>query len=1057
VRKSLRFVTLAVLCGALGLAGYTVSVQRGGRVEPVNEVLAAAGSEPGFFSSETTESGDDYRISALTVFSNVALHVKDNYVNPERIDPKEMLLAALNEIERQVAEVLVEDMGQGKVRVRVMQHEKIVHIDDVESLWEINLKLREVFRFFEKHLPPQKDMRAIEYAAVNGALSTLDPHSVLLKPDAFQDMKTSTKGEFGGLGIVISQREGKLTIVSPLEGTPASRAGLLAGDIISRIGEVSTVSMPIEEAVNMLRGPEGSKVTIWVERKTWAEGKRFALTRERIKIESVEEQLLSDNVGYIKIKNFQQNTGKDLEEKLTKLQEQAGGKLKGLVLDLRNNPGGLLEQAIRVSDKFLTSGDIVTTVGYGNKLREPKKARWSGTESELPIAVLVNNGSASASEIVAGALRNLDRAVIIGERTFGKGSVQVLYDFADNSALKLTIAQYLTPGGISIQNVGVTPDIELKSAHLEEARVNLFYEPESHRENSLDKHLDRQSDVSTENVDEGSKMRLTYLVEKEAPQPEGDAEDDTPRGKFEEDFPMKLARELLIAAGAPSRLQTIKNGTAMLKQREAEEAKRIQEKITSLGLDWSEGQADAAGLQPKAEVELKLIGGTGDHVNAGGEVKVEATVKNTGTAPFYRLRATLDSEHPSFKGRELLFGRINPGESRSWTIATKFAKDMPSRSDFLKLRLETASGARSEEVVQTVVTKHVPHPQFGYTYVIDDSKKGDGDGILEAGEEVDLVVFVTNSGSGDADEVWLRLKSAAGEDLFLKRGRADIGKIKAGETKSARLKFSVRKNQTPGRDGLPVELTIADTGTSEWMEDQFSLVAEGKKQAMPGKARGGVTMKKDSMIYAAADAKSEIIGVASKGTKLSHSARIGELLRVDLEEETFGWVLAEDARMTGKPKGFPTAKQLVYQTKRRAPTIKLDTELGESVVESEGITLSGTINGRELRDMYVLLNDKKVFFASGPNSVGPGETTVTVEKPEGEKAVWTAPNESAAVLPFKVDLRLKEGSNRVLIVARLDEKVISYRTLYVSRRAARAAEVAEANRNVEKPGKTAVH
>ena len=470
-----------------------------------------------------------------------------------------MLVAALNEIERQIAEVLVEDAGEGRLSIRVMDAEKILHIDDVESLWEINLKLRDVFRFFEKNLPPQKDIRLIEYAAVNGALSTLDPHSVLLKPEAFAEMKTSTKGEFGGLGIVISVRDNKLTIVSPLDGTPADRAGLKSGDVISRIGDVSTVSMGIEEAVRLLRGPEGTKVTIWVDRKAWPDSRRFNIVRERIKIESVEGELLSQNVGYIKVKNFQQNTGQDLEDELKEITRKAGGKLNGLVIDLRNNPGGLLEQAIRVSDKFLTSGDIVTTVGYGNRLRDPKRARWSGTESELPVAVLVNKGSASASEIVAGALKNLDRAVVIGERTFGKGSVQVLYDFSDNSALKLTIAQYLTPGGVSIQNEGVTPDIALKPAWLQEEAVRLYYEPEGHREKNLKSHLARAGKQASE---QEPSYRLTYLLERDE-EPAADQEGEEPKEetaaeKLDQDYPIRFAREFLLAAGRPSRTKMLR-------------------------------------------------------------------------------------------------------------------------------------------------------------------------------------------------------------------------------------------------------------------------------------------------------------------------------------------------------------------------------------------------------------------------------------------------------------------------------------------------------------------
>jgi carboxyl-terminal processing protease len=1011
----LRSFVLIAVCGALAWAGYGVSVLRAGNEAPFSEVLAAAGGESGFLSNTETNGGkDNYRISALSVFSNVALHVKDNYVDPERIDPKEMLVSALREIERQVAEVLVEDLGNGRLVVRVMEHEKPVYIDDVESLWEINLKLRDVFRFFEKHLPPQQDVRAIEYAAVNGALATLDPHSVLLKPEAFAEMKTSTKGEFGGLGIVISVRDSKLTIISPLEGTPASRAGLKAGDVITRIGDVSTVSMPIEEAVRMLRGPEGSKVTIWVTRKGWSDDKRYDIVRERIKIESVESKLLSNNVGYIRIKNFQQNTGKDLEEQLEELRRKADGNLKGLVMDLRNNPGGLLEQAIRVSDKFLTSGDIVTTVGYGNKLREPKRARWSGTESELPIAVLVNKGSASASEIVAGALKNLDRAVIIGERTFGKGSVQVLYDFADNSALKLTIAQYLTPGGISIQNEGVAPDFELKPARLEENRVNLFYEPEGHREKNLDKHLDR---AGTKAIPESRpKFSMKYLLEStEESEDEEVVEEEY--NEFKEDYQIRFAREFLASMGNRSRTKMVERAGAFLESRQTAEEKRIVERMKVLEIDWIDGPKDPAG--PKVDVDLVISkGASKGRIEAGSEVELIATVTNSGATPVYRVRGLIETEHPAFKGREFLFGKLDPGQTRKWSISTRIPKEAASRSDVLELQLASSAGEIPGEAMLPVVTKYVPHPQFAYTYAYDDEKRGDGDGVLEVGEGVDFMVFVTNTGPGDADDVSLRLKSAANEQLFLERGRTTIGAIKSGETRMGRLKFRIPSTSQVANQELPLELTIYDSGTTEWLEDQFAVVAKPARFGKLVRKPGVATASHDTVIMTAPGG--DVLANVKKGTKLSVDAKNGDMYRVTLIDEASGWVKANDVKLksAAQPK---TPAVVSYRPKRRPPTIELTNDLGGRVVDSESVELTGMISGRSLRDMYVLVNDKKVFFKSGPDKTGAAAAT------GGE------PNDQAVELPFKLDLRLDAGLNKVLVVARLDEKVISYRSLFVSR------------------------
>jgi carboxyl-terminal processing protease len=979
-----------------------------------------------------------YRISSLSVFSNVALHVKDNYVDPERIVPKEMLLAALREIERQIAEVLIEELDEGRVKIRVLDKSKTIYIDDVQSLWEINLKLREIFRFFEKYLPPQDDMRSIEYAAVNGALSTLDPHSILLKPDAFAEMKTSTKGEFGGLGIVISVRDAELTIISPLDGTPASRAGLKAGDVIARIGDVSTVSMPIEEAVRMLRGPEGSKVAIWVTRKSWTEARRFTMTRERIKIESVEGRLLSDNVGYIKIKSFQQNTGKDLDTQLAKLEGSAKGKLKGIVMDMRNNPGGLLEQAIRVSDRFLSSGDIVTTVGYGNKLREPKRARWPGTENQLPIVVLVNRGSASASEIVAGALKNLDRAVVMGERTFGKGSVQVLYDFADNSALKLTIAQYLTPGGISIQNEGVTPDVELTPAWIRKEGIRLFYNPQGHRENSLEKHLERSESTQEPAVQPRFSMR--YLVdESEEPDEPEEIED---LSQFKEDFQIRLAREYLTSVGSNSRNKMLDAGATFIKSRSSTELGRIATSIQAMGVDWNAEPSPNGGPSKKnasGGLQAKLLivskGEKKPYIEAGEDLEMEAVVTNTSDQPLYQVRGVLDTEHPSFRGREFLFGRIDPGKSREWKITTKVPREAASRSDLVTLKLSSEDGDIAAGAVLPVITRFMPHPQFAYHYVIDDEKRGDGDGILEPGEGVELIVLATNTGPGKAEEVTLRLKGPARGDLFLEQGRSTVGVLEPGATRAGRLKFRVL-DELNTNEPIPVELTIYDAATGEWLEDRIQLNVHPKRsEGRYAKATAELKAEQSVELYNAASKESgDVIAVADKGTLFKSVGTFGDFYRVVLNDAGTAWVRKSDVRRVRAPLKTSTTG-LTFYPARRPPMITLLGDGEPRVVTTDHTNISGTIHGRSLRDMYVLVNDQKVFFASGPARPVPSSE---------EAKTWQPPDEDRVKLPFRLDLKLKEGLNRVIVVARLDEKIVTYRSLFISRRPKETSAVAAA-------------
>ena len=301
------------------------------------------------------------------------------------------------------------------------------------------------------------DSQKLIYGAIDGMLTSLDPHSSFMKPEDFKELKVETKGSFTGIGIEITLVDRVLTVVSPIEGTPAYRAGLKANDKILKIDGKSTKNMSLMEAVKLLRGPKGTKVTVSIYRKGWHDLKDFVLVRDVIPIKSVKNRMLEDGYGYVRITNFQSKTSADLHKALKKLSSKH--KLKGLVLDLRNNPGGLLDQAVKVSDTFLSEGLIVYTDGRLKEQQMRFTAHKSGTEPNYPIVVLVNEGSASASEIVAGALQDHKRAIILGMQTFGKGSVQTIIPLEDGAAVRLTTARYYTPNGRSIQAKGITPDI----------------------------------------------------------------------------------------------------------------------------------------------------------------------------------------------------------------------------------------------------------------------------------------------------------------------------------------------------------------------------------------------------------------------------------------------------------------------------------------------------------------------------------------------------------------------------------------------------------------------
>lgn len=353
------------------------------------------------------------------------------------------------------------------------------------------------------------------YGAIKGMLGSLDPHSAFMTPDQFKEMQVDTKGEFGGLGIQIGIKDGMLTVIAPIEDTPAYKAGIKAGDKIIKINNEFTKDMSLHDAVSKMRGAPSSSVKVTIVREGWKETKDFTIVREIIKIKSVKSKLIEDSIGYVKINQFQEQTSSDLSSAIEKLSQQ---NITALILDLRNNPGGLLNSAVDVSSQFLLSGKLVVFI----KDRKGEKIEYRSSTNKLnptiPMVVLVNQGSASASEIVAGALKDWNRAVIIGTQTFGKGSVQSVVPLGDGSALRLTTARYYTPKGVSIQTTGIAPDIMVKPEVKEGDKSRPAI-----REKDLERHLtngvemedkpNEPEDVIPIEVDEKEDIQLQRAID----------------------------------------------------------------------------------------------------------------------------------------------------------------------------------------------------------------------------------------------------------------------------------------------------------------------------------------------------------------------------------------------------------------------------------------------------------------------------------------------------------------------------------------------------------------
>ena len=334
----------------------------------------------------------------------------------------------------------------------------ITTVDAIEGYEELKI-FTEALSIVRKNYVEDTQPKDLVYDAISGMIGSLDPHSTFMTPEQYKDMQVDTKGEFGGLGIQIGIKEGMLTVIAPIEDTPAYRAGIKAGDKIIKINDEFTKDMSLQDAVTKMRGIPSTSVNITVLRKGWKETKDFTIIREIIKIQSVKSKMLEDNIGYVKINQFQEKTATDLSRALSDLRKE---QMNSLILDLRNNPGGLLHSAVDVSSFFIPSGKLVVYI----KDKNGEKVEYTSDNRKdvfrFPLIVIVNEGSASASEIVAGALKDWNKAVIIGTQTFGKGSVQSVIPLDDGSALRLTTAIYYTPLGTSIQTTGISPDIVVK-------------------------------------------------------------------------------------------------------------------------------------------------------------------------------------------------------------------------------------------------------------------------------------------------------------------------------------------------------------------------------------------------------------------------------------------------------------------------------------------------------------------------------------------------------------------------------------------------------------------
>ncbi|OHB38935.1 MAG: hypothetical protein A2Y09_05665 [Planctomycetes bacterium GWA2_39_15] len=964
------------------------------------------GLEP-YFEKRTEKEDSSYKFRLPGIVSS---YVNRLYVDPERIKTVEMLKEALSWEERVIPEVLTDFTEKTNIQT--------VSVDDVSRSYDISKIrrskdmveiLQDALAFINTNRQTNENLTAsdIEYTAINGMLTQLDPHSIILPPKEFDEFKIGTTGKFGGLGMVVGLRDGALTVISPIEGTPASRAGMKAGDKILEIDGEPTANLNLTESVGKLRGDPGTTVTLTALTDKATQPKLVTLKREIINIPTVESASMDNGLGYLKIRNFQDDTSRCLNEHLKRLKTPDNNKIKGLIIDLRGNSGGLLDQAIEVADKFLDRGTIVVTVGPSGHPKEAQEARKTDTDEDLyPIVALVDAGSASGAEIVAGALKENNRAVIVGDRSFGKGSVQQLIELMDGSALKLTIAKYLTPLLTDIQSVGITPDIKTIPATVSKDNINLFRGIIALREEDLKQHLDEHPKGETPYA------TLKYFLEtkekKDKTEEPEEAGDPYKLPDFNTDFHVLFAKNLLSNATAWQRETLLKNSMPILEETARMEERKIGQALQKLDIDWSTGTSTGT---TKTTVSFSTNPVNG-RVKAGDKIILTVNAANVGETPLYQLRGILSSKNGLFDKLEFVLGKIDKGATKSYSATVEIPKSSLDREDEITIKFEELNHNNPNDVKLNIITDALPRPLFAYSYQILDtiknSSKNNGDGLIQTGEDIDLLVLVKNIGEGSVEKNVVTLKSSNTKEVFIKNGRVEIGPLNPGEMKEAKLSFVVK--ETMPSDKLNMDITISELVFGTFLSNKLALPIVTSKPKMTPISGILKTGRNRTPLYGGMSLDSPILSIMKEGTLLLSDAKSPDWYRITLPDNRCGWISAKDVVEINNKESKPNIPEPFIQ--RIPPTITLSKSLSNILFGNERLPLTAVIeDDTYVKHVYVLINNDKVYFKSNKGATIKEQTR----------------------LEINTDLPLKEGPNVVTIVARDEQDMITFKSFVATR------------------------
>jgi carboxyl-terminal processing protease len=740
------------------------------------------------------------------LLAEVIMHLQLDYVHPEKLEPKKLLQGALTELGRMVPEVWVvpefEENGHGAMlQVRLEKETTVLNVDKLNGLYDLHITLQKLM----KHLlqkNSQLTQLKLEQLFARGILNQLDAYSVLLSNDIYQEFSTNIGGQFAGIGLVVGIRDGQLTVISPMDGSPAAQAGMKPLDRIVEVDDEKTEHLTLNEILLRLRGEVGAPITLGVLRKGHANALKFELLREEIKVESVETfDLKSGNqtVRYVRIKNFQIDTSQELKNKLGDLVD-----ISGLLLDLRNNPGGLLQEAVRVSDLFLAGKKrIVSTKGASvSTIHDAKQLFASASFQDIPLVVLINRGSASASEIVAAALKQNKRAIVIGEQSFGKGTVQTLWDLKDGSGLKLTIGEYLTPSGLSIHNIGVMPELSLIPVNVPSAK-NL-QGADDQQQSVIQERFSLLTEKTKENSNADSeRLELRYLSGKSKVYDDFEliAESEIIE-KLNADIFVETAKRVLIQWNP----EDINSGLLQISREVAlQESHKITKALAEHGIDWSLNPF----LKTPAAENLSLTW-FAEEISVD-QVQLKVKLRNTGELAGQRLLVVTKSGNVLLDGLEFPLGLLGPDSTAEQTLKVKYFAGMMEETEPLELELFDQNLKKLKSVRLKLHFSPKRIPSFRLAMKIYDNgelgSQGNGDGKVQSGEIIALAFKLANKGKKTVPELLLKIRGTEGS-FRINRGKLMLKNLEPDHEQKDYFIFQTLKDtRTLGK----ISLEMVDT------------------------------------------------------------------------------------------------------------------------------------------------------------------------------------------------------------------------------------------------------